>query len=100
MSDDIQVVVQVDPPTTVVVRDTADYGNILERVEQLESGTLGFEHIQSTPQSIWTISHVFGRRPNVQIYVAGKVIFTDVSSTTTQVTVTFPTPIAGIAVLT
>jgi len=55
---------------------------------------------QTIPLSSWTIPHEFGRRPDVTIYIGNEIVDTDVYATATTVTVVFPTPRTGQAVLT
>ncbi len=65
------------------------------------SGTAGIEVPVTTPASTWLIPVTgFNRRPNVAIYVGGEEVETDIVATSTLVTVTFPAPTAGTAVLT
>jgi hypothetical protein len=46
--------------------------------------------------STWVLSHGLGRVPTVQVYLAtGETVLTDVAATTSQITVTFPSPQAG-----
>ena len=60
-----------------------------------------FQYAQTVPSAQWTISHTFGRRPDVNVYLTtGERVITDVTASTTQVVITFPTPTAGYAVLT
>lgn len=61
---------------------------------------IAFEYPQTVAAAEWVISHTFGRRPNVTVYVADTEVETRVTATTTTVTVSFPTPTAGTAVLT
>lgn len=65
----------------------------------------GFVHMQTTAVAQWAFANPLGRLPNVEIYVSDgnggyDVVDTDVDATTTQVTITFPEPTAGYAVLT
>jgi hypothetical protein len=60
----------------------------------------GVEHIQSEPTSTWIVAHNFGRRPNVSVIVDGEVVDTNVVATSTQVTINFPAPYTGSAILT
>lgn len=53
----------------------------------------------NTPSATWTITHNFGRRPSVELYVDGDIVFADVESTTTTTTITWSEPTAGEAVL-
>lgn len=66
------------------------------------SGDPGYEFSQLSPLATWTIPVPveMGRRPNVAVYVAGEMVETDVTADSTQVVITFPTPVAGTAVLT
>lgn len=44
----------------------------------------------------WALSHALGRVPTVQVYLStGESVLTDVTATTTQITVTFPSPQQG-----
>lgn len=63
--------------------------------------TAGTVHDQTVAAATWTISHTFGRRPNVAVYLdSGEEVDADVVSTSTQVTITLPAPMTGQAVLT
>jgi hypothetical protein len=68
----------------------------------VSSGGTGYMHTQSTPAAQWFITFPdLGRLPSVQIYLtSGEAILTDVVSTSTSVTVTFPSATAGYAVIT
>ena len=57
------------------------------------------EYIQSIPAATWTITHNLGRVPSVQVFIDGELVETDVVSTSTVTTVTFPSPQSGVAVL-
>lgn len=54
---------------------------------------------QSSPSASWSITHTFGRLPLVDLYVAGQQVEADVEATDSTVSVTFPAPTAGTAVL-
>jgi hypothetical protein len=44
----------------------------------------------------WVLGHSLGRVPTVQVYLStGETVLTDVTATTTQITVTFPSPQQG-----
>lgn len=58
-----------------------------------------FEFVQTLPAATWIISHTFGRLPLVDVYVDGEQVEADVDVTDTTVTVIFPDPTAGSAVL-
>jgi hypothetical protein len=68
----------------------------------VSSGSSGYMHTQSSASAQWHITFPdLGRLPNVQIYLtSGEFIITDVLSTSTSVTVTFPSLTAGYAVIT
>jgi len=68
----------------------------------VSGGTSGYMHTQSSASAQWHITFPdLGRLPNVQIYLtSGEAILTDILSTSTSVTVTFPSPTAGYAVIT
>lgn len=56
-------------------------------------------HQQSSPSASWSIAHTFGRLPLVDLYIDGQQVEADVAATDTTVSVTFPAPTAGTAVL-
>lgn len=61
----------------------------------------GLEHIQSTPSAGWNIPHTLGRRPNVAVYLdSGEHVEADVTASSSAVSITFPAPVMGSAVLT
>lgn len=56
---------------------------------------------QTASAGTWTITHDRGRIPTVAIYLTtGEEVHADVTANTTQVTITFASPTAGVAVLT
>lgn len=63
-------------------------------------GSDGTEYQQTSPSASWSFTHALGRRPAVALYVAGVLVDADVTATSTQVSVVFPAPTAGTAVLT
>lgn len=59
-----------------------------------------YTHTQSTPASTWIINHTLGHVPSVELYDAsGNIFFSDVVASSTTVTVTFPSPTSGMAIL-
>lgn len=66
--------------------------------QSVSSGS-GQVHNQTTPSGTWVISGTLGRIPNVAVYVDGELVEADVSATPTTVTIVFPSPTAGVAVL-
>jgi hypothetical protein len=54
---------------------------------------------QTLASSSWSFSHTLGRVPAVTIYVAGEQVEADVNATETTVSITFSTPVTGLAVL-
>jgi len=61
----------------------------------------GFAYTQVAPAASWTVAHALGRIPTVTLYsVTGELVDTDITASTTAVTVSFPTPTAGTLVLT
>lgn len=56
-------------------------------------------HDQSAAAATWIIPHSFGRHVQVGLVVGGFQVFADVEQTTTQVSVTFPAPTSGFALL-
>jgi hypothetical protein len=67
------------------------------------SGAVGsaFEWMQNVALATWVIPVpvTMGRRPNVDVYVGGELVDTDITADSTQVTITFPSPTIGTAVL-
>lgn len=50
----------------------------------------------AVPASTWVLSHGLGRVPTVQVYLAtGESVLSDITATTSQITVTFPSPQTG-----
>ena len=64
------------------------------------TGWLGVEYVQDTPLATWTIPHSLGRRPAVELYIGGESVEADVTASSSTVTITLPSPMAGTAVLT
>lgn len=60
----------------------------------------GVTFAQSIPLSTWTFAHQLHRIPVVSVYVDGEEVEADVTATDTTVTIEFPAPTAGFAVLT
>lgn len=68
-------------------------------------GFSGFEHNQSSASALWTIALPTDfpiRRPAVEIYVGNVEVEADISwlPSTRTITIEFPTPVTGVAVLT
>jgi hypothetical protein len=59
----------------------------------------GEEYSFLTPLATWTIPHTLGRKPSVSVFIGGEEVLTDVTASSTQVTITFPTPQVGTATL-
>lgn len=97
MSGDIDVIVLDSDPITVlpvVIGPPGPPGS---------AGGQGYTHVQSVPAATWTIAVPDGfppRRPAVALYIGDELVDADVVATPTTVTVTFPAPVAGSAVLT
>jgi hypothetical protein len=52
--------------------------------------------IDASLAATWILSHPLGRLPTVHVYLStNEPVLTDVSVTTTQITITFPTPQQG-----
>lgn len=90
-------VVQIPVSTTVV--------NIVEAGQILFAGGGGGGggqvHTQSAAAATWSIAHGLGRLPAVSIYLnSGEEVDTDVTATSTGVTITFPNATSGFAILT
>ena len=53
-------------------------------------------HIDAPLAATWILSHSLGRLPTAHVYLStNEAVLTDVSVTTTQITVTFPSPQQG-----
>jgi hypothetical protein len=70
--------------------------------ESVVVDSTGFEYVQSIAMGTWTIvvPPEFGRRPSVEVYVAGERVIPDIVASTEAVIITFATPVTGTAVLT
>ena len=56
------------------------------------------KYIQSSPSSSWSISHVLGREPLVQIFLANnESVIADVVASDSSISVAFATPTTGYA---
>lgn len=61
---------------------------------------VGLVWTQVSPGATWTIPHTLARIPSVQLVVGGEVVVSDIYPTVSEVVVVFPSPTAGVAVLT
>jgi hypothetical protein len=97
-----RVTVVQDGRQIIVTPAVAHRVTVAEAGTQGASGTGGgIEHIQSTPSANWIIAHPLGRRPGVNIYLSsGEAVEADVSASLSSVSITFPSPVSGSAVLT
>lgn len=59
----------------------------------------GFVHKQLTPQAHWSFTHPLGREPVVQVYINGELVLADATATDTTVSIQFPAPVVGVAVV-
>jgi hypothetical protein len=97
----------VDPaslaPVSTVPTVREELDDLDTRITDLEHGGGGSSSAtiwnQTTPASTWIVAHDLARLPVVTIYVGGQVVLVQVDSTTTQVTVTFPSPQTGTLVI-
>jgi hypothetical protein len=106
MTDIVQVVM---PTETLITVEVAAAETIVKVVQEGPQGPVGpsgdstaspVRINQSTAASTWIFSHSLGRVPIVNVYLAnGELIIVDVVASTSQITVTFPSPIAGFVVL-
>jgi microcompartment protein CcmL/EutN len=65
------------------------------------TGGGGQVHTQAAAAATWIIAHSLGRLPSVTIYLnSGEEVDTDITATSTSVTVTFPAATPGFAILT
>ena len=114
-ADDERVSVDVTAqPVTVAVETTAVSVDVTALVVAVDVGVSGpqgppgasasgggSQYEQVTSLATWTISHTLGRRPTVTVYIgSGELVITDLTASTTSVTITFASPTAGFAVLT
>ncbi len=80
---DLPVAAIVGPPGPVGPQGAAGAGSAPLRLEASLAAT-------------WVLSHGLGRVPTVQVYLStGEAVLTDVAATTSQITVTFPSPQQG-----
>lgn len=107
MSVDIVRIIEGPTPVVRVVNNPTQIIEVIQQGPQGPGGgaSASNEFIQSAPASTWNIPFPTGmaRRPDVQLYsTSGEAIEADVVATiaTSIVTVTFPSPFAGSAVLT
>lgn len=91
-------------PTSTIIAVPISMPTSLNGVAALpvSGGSSGYMHTQSSASAQWYITFPdLGRLPAVQIYLtSGEAILTDILSTSTSVTVTFPSATAGYAVIT
>lgn len=80
----------------------AQIAALLARVAALEASVphVGLVWTQVSPGATWTIPHTLARIPSVQLVVGGEVVVSDIYPTVSEVVVVFPSPTAGVAVLT
>jgi hypothetical protein len=107
-------VVEVIQPAAGIVEVVQARVDVIEVVERGQQGPPGIpgrdgagaiavEAHVAAPAGTWIlpVPDGFGRRPEVAVYLeTGEQVFADVVASPTLVTVTFPTPTAGYAVLT
>lgn len=95
--------VRVDPKPTLIQTIESVISSQVEPIvaDYLDAHppVAGFTHSQIVASSSWVISHTLGRLPNVAVYIGGELIETDITASTSTVTITFPSPAAGVAVL-
>jgi len=58
-----------------------------------------YTYVQAVPLATWVIPNPFGREPNVDVYVAGELVETDVRATDQLISISFPAPTVGRAAL-
>lgn len=64
------------------------------------SGGGTYTHVQTIPNSVWTIVHNLGFKPNITVEVGGEIVFADIShSSNTTALVNFALPHTGNAYL-
>jgi hypothetical protein len=102
----VDVITVVQQPTAVitVVQQPTTVVSVVQVGPQGPPGTAGAstEYIQASPASVWgpiTVPTGLGRRPNVAVYLGGELVAAFVTASSTQVTISFPTPVTGSAVL-
>jgi hypothetical protein len=101
----VVVTVEQPAPSPIVVEDfpTLDPQEIANAVEAYllaNPPVVGMKFEQTVALATWLITHSLGREPNVTVYVGGEVVDTDITASPTQVSITFPSPYSGFAILT
>ena len=94
MSSDVVEVIQT-PITVVEVITLGAQGP-----QGLPGDSIAFEYTPPAPAATWTITHNFGRRPTIAVYIAGEYVLVHTDANSTTATITFPSPMTGTAVLT
>lgn len=59
----------------------------------------GFVHKQTIPLAYWSFDNPLGREPVVQVYINGELVLADVDATESTVSIQFPSPAVGVAIL-
>lgn len=96
VEEPVLAVTRVVVPSSLDSEVAGGIGNIV-----VDGGTAGgIQYDQTTPSASWIIPHSLGRVPNVQVYVGGAAVITDIQANATSVNVTFAVPQTGVAVLT
>jgi len=98
-----------DPPIGVAWRGPDDRVIALAQRGQYDAiaavvgppGPVGeITRVDVAAAATWIIPHSLGRVPGVQLFLAtGEQVHSDVDADSTHVTVTFPTPVSGFALL-
>jgi hypothetical protein len=93
-----------------VERVAAKFTGLEQRLNELAAQSAGgnsssgiaYTHLQSVPNTVWTINHNLGMRPSVSILdTGGNEVEADVVHTNTnQLVIHFAIPLAGLARLT
>lgn len=89
-------------PLNTAIQAVVDRINVQLMLIGGEGTDIGYQHVQTDPLATWTITVpiVFTRLPQVSIFDPdGDQVETDVNVTMSTVTITFPSPQTGTAVL-
>lgn len=80
---------------------TVDKSSLVSAINEINAKNINTQIINvSSPAGTWTLTHTLGRLPSVDVYLpSGEKILTDVTTSDTQVVVTFSQPTAGYVVL-
>lgn len=71
-------------------------GKLYARANAAVGTTSGFDFVQATPASTWTVDHAMPRRPGVTVIVGTRLTVVPIDyPSATRVVATFPSPVTG-----